>query len=47
MTEQREQIVEKVRQWISHADEDLALARHALQMSEGCPYRLVAYHATL
>lgn len=45
MTEPSEQIVEKVLQWISHADEDLALAQHALQMSEGCPYRLVAYHA--
>ncbi len=45
MTEQREQILASVRQWISRADEDLVLAQHALQMSEGCPYRLVAYHA--
>lgn len=30
MTEPSEQIVEKVLQWISHADEDLVLAQHAL-----------------
>ena len=40
-----EHIVERVRKWIQFADEDLRLAEHALQMSSGCPYRLIAYHA--
>lgn len=32
-------------QWITYAEEDLRLAKHALTMSSGCPYRLIAYHA--
>jgi HEPN domain-containing protein len=28
-----------------YGDEDLRLARHALTLLSGCPYRLVAYHA--
>lgn len=35
----------KVSQWLSFGDEDLRLARHALTLASGCPYRLVAYHA--
>ncbi|MBI4596054.1 MAG: HEPN domain-containing protein [Candidatus Tectomicrobia bacterium] len=39
------EILRKVRQWLNFADEDLRLARHALTLSTGVPYRLVAYHA--
>ncbi|OGP64919.1 MAG: hypothetical protein A2169_05805 [Deltaproteobacteria bacterium RBG_13_47_9] len=28
-----------------YGDEDLRLARHALTLLSGCPYRLIAYHA--
>lgn len=35
----------KVIQWLNYADEDLRLARHALTLATGVPYRLVAYHA--
>ena len=38
-------IFPKVRQWIDYGDEDLRLARYALTLSSGCPYRLIAYHA--
>lgn len=38
-------IFPKVKQWIDYEDEDLRLARHALTLSSGCPYRLIAYHA--
>ena len=38
-------IFPKVKQWIDYGDEDLRLARHALTLSGGCPYRLIAYHA--
>lgn len=31
-----------VKQWPIHADEDLTLAKHALTLSSGCPYRLIA-----
>lgn len=40
-----EHILERVRKWIQFAEEDLRLAEHALQLSSGCPYRLIAYHA--
>jgi HEPN domain-containing protein len=39
------EILRKVRQWLNYADEDLGLARHAMTLSSGVPYRLVAYHA--
>jgi HEPN domain-containing protein len=38
-------ILEKVKQWLAYADEDLHLARHGLTMPERPPYRLIAYHA--
>jgi len=38
-------VLDKVRQWLIHADEDLRLATAAMQYVEDCPYRLVAYHA--
>jgi HEPN domain-containing protein len=39
------EILRKVRQWLKYADEDLGLARHAMTLFTGVPYRLVAYHA--
>lgn len=39
------EIRRKVVQWLNYADEDIQLARHALTLSTGVPYRLVAYHA--
>lgn len=39
------ELLRKVSQWIAYADEDLQLARHALTLKSGCPYRLIAYHA--
>jgi HEPN domain-containing protein len=38
-------VLEKVRQWVRYADEDLAYAQLGLSMEAGCPFRLVAYHA--
>ncbi len=44
MTVPPEQIVQKVRAWMAHGDEDLRVARHILTLPEECPYRLAAYH---
>ncbi len=44
MNGDRERVLAKAHQWAVYADEDLALARHALTMREA-PCRLVAYHA--
>ncbi len=38
-------VLDKVRQWLIHADEDLRLAIAAMEHVADCPYRLVAYHA--
>jgi HEPN domain-containing protein len=38
------EVVGKVRQWLRFAEEDLALASHAMGLPRG-PYRLIAYHA--
>jgi HEPN domain-containing protein len=38
-------IIEKVRQWLAHADEDLRAARYALSMPETPPCRVIAFHA--
>jgi len=40
-----DEIIKKVYQWTTYAEEDLRLARHALTLSTGCPYRLIANHA--
>lgn len=45
MSADRANIIRKVHQWLSYADEDLKLARCGLTMSSNCPYRLIAYHA--
>jgi HEPN domain-containing protein len=39
------EILKKVMQWLSLADEDLDLATHALGLGARSPYRLIAYHA--
>jgi HEPN domain-containing protein len=39
------EIFRKAKQWMTYGDEDLRLARHALTLLSGCPYRLIAYHA--
>jgi HEPN domain-containing protein len=39
------EILKKVMQWISLADEDLNLASHSLDFGTQSPYRLIAYHA--
>jgi hypothetical protein len=38
-------IVEKVRQWLAYADEDLRVARHGFSMPEPPPCRAIAFHA--
>jgi HEPN domain-containing protein len=38
-------ILEKVKQWLAYADEDLRLARHGFSVPDVPPYRLIAYHA--
>jgi len=40
-----EPIIEKVRQWLTYADEDLRVARHAFSMPETPPCRVIAFHA--
>ena len=45
MIARRDEILHKVDQWVVYAEEDLRLARHALSIASGCPYRLIAYHA--
>ena len=38
-------ILEKVRQWVAYADDDLRVARYALSMPEAPPCRAIAFHA--
>ncbi len=45
MTAPLEHLVQKVRSWVSCADEDLRVAQHTLTLVDECPYRVVAYHA--
>ena len=45
MNEIESEILKKVMQWLSFADEDLNLASHALGLGARGPYRLIAYHA--
>ena len=45
MSEIEQEILKKVMQWLSLADEDLSLASHALGLGAKSPYRLIAYHA--
>ena len=45
MNEIEAEILKKVMQWLSLADEDLNLASYALGLGAQSPYRLIAYHA--
>lgn len=45
MSDLKREVLRKVMQWLSFADEDLVLAKHGLTLPSGCPYRLIAYHA--
>jgi len=45
MTVPPNEIVAKVRVWVTHADDDLRIALHTLTLLDKCPYHLVAYHA--
>jgi len=45
MTPQREDVLAKVRKWVGVADDDLAVARHILELRPHCPFRMAAYHA--
>ncbi|MCK4292755.1 MAG: HEPN domain-containing protein [Planctomycetes bacterium] len=45
MSEIEKEILKKVMQWLSLADEDLNLASHALGLGVQSPHRLIAYHA--
>lgn len=45
MTAPRDDLIAKVREWATHADEDLRVAQHTLSLHDQCPFRLVAYHA--
>jgi HEPN domain-containing protein len=38
-------VLDKVTEWFQYAQEDLASARHGLAMTEGPPYRLIAFHS--
>ncbi|MEW6227130.1 MAG: HEPN domain-containing protein [Bacillota bacterium] len=45
MNATRQEVLRKVQQRLSYADDDLRLAQHGLTLTCGCPYRLIAYHA--
>jgi HEPN domain-containing protein len=40
-----EVVKKKVKEWLSHADDDLRLARVAFKLKSAVPYKLIAYHA--
>ena len=39
------EIIEKVKEWLTFADDDIRLARHAAKLKSSIPFRLVAFHA--
>lgn len=45
MRDFNQEVLQKVKKWLIYADEDLHLAQYGLTLTEGCPYRLIAYHA--
>ena len=45
MTAAREVLIASARKWATHADDDLRVAQHTLELKDQCPFRLVAYHA--
>lgn len=40
-----EEFIEKVKEWIELADEDLMFAQHGLTIEKKTPFRLIAFHA--
>ncbi|OGS19597.1 MAG: hypothetical protein A2219_07350 [Elusimicrobia bacterium RIFOXYA2_FULL_50_26] len=40
-----QEMVNKAKQWMAYADEDMRLAECGLKLTENCPFRLIAYHA--
>ncbi|MDO8303798.1 MAG: HEPN domain-containing protein [Sedimentisphaerales bacterium] len=44
MTAHNPETIEKVKKWLSYANDDLRSARHLMTLAD-CPYSLVAYHA--
>jgi HEPN domain-containing protein len=38
-------IIEKVRQWLAYADEDLRVARYGFSIPENPPFRVITFHA--
>jgi len=39
------EIIEKVKQWLAFAEEDIRLAEHAMKLKSNVPSRLIAFHA--
>jgi HEPN domain-containing protein len=44
MSPKKEDILEKAKQWIELAEEDLSVAKFALTMESNVPYRIIAFH---
>jgi HEPN domain-containing protein len=38
-------VLEKVKQWLAYAEEDLRFARHGFSLPDSPPHHLIAYHA--
>jgi HEPN domain-containing protein len=45
MSDLDREVLRKVMQWLSYADDDLLFARHGMTIKSGSPYRLIAFHA--
>jgi len=45
MSEIDDRIRQKVREWVSYADDDLEFAYHGLKLQTGKTYKIVAFHA--
>jgi HEPN domain-containing protein len=45
MSDHNQDIFQQVLDWVAYAEDDMRLAKYALTLTEGCPYRLIAYHA--
>jgi len=45
MSNLNDDIIKKVLEWVSYADDDLIMAKHGLTIKVGNPYKLIAFHA--
>ena len=45
MKQNKIEIIDKVKQWIKLAKDDINLAEFGLTMKSSCPYKLLAFHA--